>query len=74
MTCARDEARSIHSSRMLGPVEPTASAPRCTAVRDLFAGTPAAGSVVLTCGKEHHMDLHAHRMNHPDGSVTTWRN
>lgn len=45
----------------------------CTAVRDLFAGTPKAGTVILTCGKTHHMDAHAHRMTNPDGSVTTWR-
>lgn len=46
---------------------------RCQAVRDLFAGTPEAGTVILTCGKLHHMDVHAHRMTNPDGSVTTWR-
>lgn len=46
---------------------------RCKAVRDLFAGTPDAGTVILTCGKPHHMHVHAHRMTNPDGGVTTWR-
>ncbi|ACL42247.1 hypothetical protein Achl_4296 (plasmid) [Pseudarthrobacter chlorophenolicus A6] len=47
--------------------------PSCTAVRDLFAGMAEAGTVILTCEKDHHMDVHAHRMTNPDGSVTTWR-
>lgn len=46
---------------------------RCTAVRDLFAGAPRAGTVILFCEKDHHMDVHAHRMTNPDGSLTTWR-
>lgn len=50
-----------------------AAEPRCTAVRDLLEGTADAGSIILTCEKEHHMDVHAHRMTNPDGSVTTWR-
>jgi hypothetical protein len=45
----------------------------CTAVRDLFAGTLQAGTVILFCEKAHHMDMHAHRMTNPDGSATTWR-
>lgn len=52
---------------------PSWKAIRCTAVRDLFEGTADAGSVILTCEKEHHMNLHAHRMTNPDGSTTTWR-
>lgn len=47
--------------------------PSCTAVRDLLEGTPEAGTVILTCEKTHHMDVHAHRMTNPDGSTTTWR-
>jgi hypothetical protein len=50
------------------------TASRCTAVRDLFVGTDASGSVILTCDKAHHMEIHAHRMTNADGSVTTWRN
>lgn len=50
--------------------EPT---PPCTAVRDLLEGTPDAGTVILTCEKDHHMEVHAHRMTNADGSLTTWR-
>lgn len=46
---------------------------RCTAVRDLFAGTTDAGTVIQLCDLAHHMDVHAHLMHNPDGSVTTWR-
>lgn len=49
------------------------SAGRCTEVRDLLEGTPESGTVILYCEKEHHMDIHAHRMVNPDGSTTTWR-
>lgn len=49
------------------------AANRCTAVRDLFEGTLESGTVVQTCEKDRHMDVHAHRMTNPDGSVTTWR-
>lgn len=49
------------------------TANRCTAVRDLFEGTPKAGTVIQTCEKDRHMDVHAHLMVNPDGSVTTWR-
>ncbi|HEX9228286.1 MAG TPA: hypothetical protein VF885_16915 [Arthrobacter sp.] len=49
------------------------AANRCAAVRDLFAGTPETGTVIQTCERDHHMDVHAHRMTNPDGSVTTWR-
>lgn len=45
----------------------------CTAVRDLFEGTPESGTVVQSCEKDHHTDNLAHRMTNPDGSVTTWR-
>ena len=45
----------------------------CTAVRDLFEGTPDAGTVVLSCEKDHHMEVHAHLMTNSDGSQTTWR-
>jgi hypothetical protein len=48
-------------------------APACTAVRDLFEGTPQAGTVIQFCEKDHHMDVHAHRMTNKDGSTTTWR-
>jgi hypothetical protein len=47
--------------------------PRCTVDRDLFAGTPEAGTVILSCELQHHTDNWAHRMTNPDGSVTTWR-
>lgn len=52
--------------------ESEAAEPRCT-VRDLFEGTPDAGKVILTCEKDHHMVVHAHRMTNSDGSTTTWR-
>lgn len=51
----------------------TESDPSCSAVRDLLAGTPEAGTVILTCEKDRHMDVHAHLMTNPDGSTTTWR-
>lgn len=43
----------------------------CLAVRWLSDGTSLG--VVQACELEHHMDVHAHRMTNPDGSVTTWR-
>lgn len=46
---------------------------RCTASRDLFAGTPEAGTVLQFCELEHHTSNLAHRMTNPDGSATTWR-
>lgn len=46
---------------------------RCIAIRDLFAGTGTAGTVILSCDKPHHMESSSHRMTNPDGSVTTWR-
>lgn len=45
----------------------------CTAVRDLFEGSPETGTVIQTCERDHHMEVHAHRMTNPDGSTTTWR-
>lgn len=70
----RLRTKAAFLSELSGPdVNHTEEAPSCTAVRDLFAGTPAAGNVILTCEKDHHMDVHAHRMTNLDGSTTTWR-
>lgn len=43
----------------------------CLQVRWLSAGTPFG--VIQFCELEHHMNVHAHRMTNPDGSLTTWR-
>lgn len=45
----------------------------CGALRDLLAGTPESGSVILSCGSAPHPDYRAHRMLNNDGSITTWR-
>jgi hypothetical protein len=51
----------------------TLNPPLCMAVRDLFAGTTAAGTVFLECNKVHHNDSRAHEMVGSDGRTFTWR-
>lgn len=43
----------------------------CLVVRWLSDGD--SRGVIQFCELEHHMDVHAHRMTNPDGSLTTWR-
>lgn len=47
--------------------------PLCKVARDLFAGTTAAGTVVLRCNKVHHNDSRAHETVGADGRAFTWR-
>lgn len=63
----------LDPSRLLKALAAGANRLPCAAVRDLFEGTPDAGTVILSCELEHHTDNLAHRMTNTDGSVTTWR-